>query len=375
MAPSSAPSSLRVLLKLLRTGVRRGYAFTPPAFAPDVVESSFVPYAKACDWWWIGVRVMIILPSTSVRCSPAIHAEGLHHLLEQVSEASGAALVFALQDTDPVRLATHLKAVEKALGPKAHGVLFFPILGLGKTAALNAVMRNVPAEAIPDLVGWVDDDVRLGHGTLARMATAMTEDAALLVVGANKVPIPYKSRAARAFLWLKRTARPEGTLFWPHGCTIMLRSSMLKDGLPLRYGGEDGYLVLKAFGTGAAGRRSVALIDGTSCRHVVGGPWWEIVPRVKRTLYENAVLLADSPPAISLAFARDAIFHGLYAPNSTVSARLLGAAHFLFYFWIGLALIGRGLVGRPKRFIAWSGYSTHARPDCANGHNGSVVKR
>lgn len=357
-----APLSLQCLIKLLRVGVRRGYSFTSPNPIPDVVSDYATLSAQACGCWFSGARVLIILPSTCSRCSPEVHAEVLRHILRQVREIPSGALVFALQGSDREQLLEHLEAVEEALGSAARDVLFFPVQGLGKTAALNAVVRHITANAVPELVGWVDDDVKLGQGTLGRLAAAMIADPKLLVVGAKKEPIAYQGRAARAFLWLKRMARPEGTLFWPHGCAIMLRSALVKEDIPLRYGGEDGYIVLKAFGARKTERSNVQLINGTSCRHVVGGPWWEIVPRVRRTLFENTVLLADFPSNTSLAFARDAIFHGLYAPNASAAARLLGAAHFLFYMFIGLSLLVRGLVGMPKRSIAWSGYSAHTSP-------------
>ncbi|MGJ8561748.1 MAG: hypothetical protein ACSHX3_16075 [Litorimonas sp.] len=353
-------------MKLLRYGVKTGYSYTSPK--PSVLADAFARGPDACRWKIGERKSVIVLPSTCLRCDPQTHSKVLRNLLFQLKDNPEAGLVFALQGEDTNRLYSHLDEVAGTLGDESRRVLMCPIIGYGKTAALNAVFSLFDEVRPPEIVGWVDDDVVLGDGTLAAMIAATSGNNALQVVGAKKVPVAYEGCIARAFLQFKRLARPEGTLVWPHGCAMLVRYSLIAEGIPLRYRGEDGFIVLSAFAeTKAAEDQAVKVLDGTMCEHVVGGPGIEIPARVIRTLFENSVLLADFPEAKSLMFARLAIFHGLYDPRAPLLARVLGSAHYLFYCLIGIYLVTCGMLGRPKRSIRWSGYSTHNVPNGTGG--------
>lgn len=364
------PRSLRLLLRLLRYGVKTGYSYTPPK--PSIFADPLARCLEACGWRISERKAVIVLPSTCQRCDPQTHATVLRNLLLQLRGNPEAGLVFALQDEDTNLLTSHLDEVAGMLGDESRQVLMCPVIGYGKTAALNAVFSLFDEARAPEIVGWVDDDVVLGDGTLAAMIAATSGNNALQVVGAKKVPVAYKGRIARAFLRLKRLARPEGTPVWPHGCAMLVRYTLISEGIPLRYAGEDGFIVLSAFEeTKAAKDQALKVLDCTMCEHVVGGPGIEIPARVIRTLFENSVLLADFPEAKSLMFARLAIFHGLYDPRAPLLARVLGSAHYLFYCLIGIYLVTCGMMGRPKRSIRWSGYSRHNVPNGTGGMESS----
>lgn len=369
MYPPISKMSL-LLVKILKFAVARGYKPLANS-SPNIVAVTLPPEHYRSD-------LEIILPTYIERCTSAAHVETIRDLLTQISRfsetanARTAGLIVAMQHSpgDLQRARAHVDEILQTLHSEQRAQVKILLLDVhGKVAALNASIGLLRSWNHSGLVGWVDDDVELAPDALVRMAEYLVRNANLQVVGATKKPVANQQKSAKIFHNIKLIVKATGRAH-PHGCALLGRMETLREGIPQRYLGEDGYIAISLFDEMAANPLwRMAIVPDAYCTHVVGGPFGQIWMRVRRTLYENSVLLADFPLERSARFADICLFHGLIrrpgAPPSRLANRLLQGLMLMGYWRVACSLIWRGLLGAPLKRISWSAYHVHTRPNTA----------
>jgi hypothetical protein len=369
----AVPSLLsRTLVRALKRAVRDGYE-------PQIERE------PATEWPGVPLSVnslapcYIVLPTYLERCSPAVHADNISQAFSQFTPPAtpatiaAAHLIFALQHRPEDAAAAHLHvaAVLGALAPEILPRLHVLLLDLhGKVPALNVVIATLRGLGHDGLVGWIDDDIDLAPDCVARMANHLDRHPGVELAGASKVPVANYQQAAKFWFRIKRVVKSTGRPH-PHGCMMLARMSAVGEGIPTRYIGEDGYLALRLFDETAVDPfHRLAVVPEAQCRHVVGGPFFEIVHRVRRTFYENAIFLADFPLPRSALFADLCLFHGIvYQPElrrGSLANRFLQWLTVFGYFKVAWTLYWRGLRKRPMSRISWNAYQVHSRPSDRN---------
>ncbi|MEM9556297.1 MAG: hypothetical protein AAGC60_18725 [Acidobacteriota bacterium] len=234
--------------------------------------------------------------------------------------------------------------------------------GPGKVETLRTCLPLVSSLGLQGL-GWVDDDIELEPGCLARLVAGFLERAGgPRVVGAVKVPHRREEAASRWLFRLKQHMDP--AVNYPHGCCMMVDASLLDRGIPARYTCDDGYFcyeILQRVPEQAAQR--LALVDEAVCHYSVGAARGRLLPRLRRLLLHHLVFLADYPPPVGARYLSDYLYPGFVpisrrpASDGRRSGPLrwgLQAFHFTCLSAIALELAVRGLIGRPLREIRWS---------------------
>ncbi|GGK06744.1 hypothetical protein GCM10010123_40640 [Pilimelia anulata] len=321
--------------------------------------------------------VGVVLPTCVDRAAPAAHRAVVADLLARLDELRAAepgrpvVLLLGMQwgpgEDDAAR--DRLRDLCELVGDRPVPVVGIAMPRVGKAPMLNAAFRIATAAGLAG-VGWVDDDVRLGPGCLARLVAAFRRRGCRGSAGARKVPRPHPYAAARLLHRGKLVGRTPRYAY-PHGCCMIVDAALAARGIPDRYTCEDDYFCFALIDPAHPDPlHRMHIVPDALCYHAVGGPAGEIRRRVTRSLRTAAVLLADFPaPVAAIYFSM--YFHGLWP--LAAAARGHGAAfaarkwavkslHFLWFARVALALAARGLVGRPLAAIPWAAYSRHDRP-------------
>jgi hypothetical protein len=322
--------------------------------------------------------VIFVVPTYIGRCDEELHAEIIGNHLRQTVFSDGcgidAQMWVALQYTGSADTAKKYAAkVQYFLEGRIRGSAACRILlidRLGKVNALNHVIDLLRLRNFRGFLGWIDDDVTLNSSGLESLCRVMAEVRAFGAVGAKKTGSPNVQTAASYFFRLKGIARATSFPI-PHGCCILVRFSVIAEGIPDRYIGEDGYIAMKLYNEGGDQEplRCLHVDEGCVCYHIVGGPLLEIVKRIRRTVFENSILLADFDYKKSVRFASETLFHGLLPGISpvtgqrvTVSNRVISMAVSSFYLAALTVFTVRAAIGKPLQTLRWDGYSNINRP-------------
>ncbi len=241
--------------------------------------------------------------------------------------------------------------------------------GRGKIRTLNAtVQAAVKSNAVG--LAWIDDDVYLEEGCLARLIDRFIEKGCRGAVGATKIPVAGKTRAARTLYVLKGITTPACN--YPHACCILVDTRVIARGIPERYASDDGYVCFELLDPARPDPLELLeLVAAARCWHVVGGPAGQTRRRIRRMLTNHHVFLADYPRPVARYYIRHMLFYGLWplAPFDAGRGVAFGLAKWglkaLYFCWfarVGAELLVRGAVNRPIREIAWGGYTECIAP-------------
>jgi hypothetical protein len=240
----------------------------------------------------------------------------------------------------------------------------------GKVNALNKCIQALSDLDFKGFLGWVDDDVVLGEDCLAKLKQHLENNPQVIVAGGQKLPVPNIQKAAHIFFKMKSAAR-ETSRPIPHGCALLARFPSIREGIPSRYVGEDGYISMRFFDENRANAlEQMAVVQGATCVHTVGGPAGEIFKRVRRTVDLNSILLADFSEQRSVRFAKEVIFHGLLSDplpeqDQKVSAKNKAMKVLLYwmYFNAGIRFKLRSIFNMPMNSVSWNAYSRYSHPE------------
>jgi hypothetical protein len=241
--------------------------------------------------------------------------------------------------------------------------------GRGKTRTLNATIRAAVKSNAAGLA-WIDDDVYLEDGCLARLLARFIEKGCRGAVGATKIPVAGKTRAARILYTLKNITTPACN--YPHACCILVDTRVIARGIPERYASDDGFVCFELLDpTRPNPLEHLELVAAARCWHVVGGPAGQTLRRIRRMLTNHHVFLADYPRPVARYYFRQMLFYGLWplAPFDASRGVAFGlakwglkAVYFCWFARVGGELLVRGIVNRPIREIAWGGYTECIAP-------------
>ncbi|MER5358441.1 hypothetical protein [Streptomyces sp. NPDC002785] len=237
--------------------------------------------------------------------------------------------------------------------------------GPGKPRTLNAAIEV--AELLGCVgVGWVDDDVTLEPGCLARLVRDFLAAGCRGAVGATKIPHTKEFRTSRLLARAKAIAAPATN--YPHGCCILVATDVMAGGMPGRYISDDGYVCFRLLDPRLADPLShLRLVPDARCHYYVAGPAGETRRRIRRLLLNHLVDLADWPLPVARHYFRHVLFGGMWPLTGFDGSRGrrfgLGksAIKWLYFGWfagLGAGLYLRGLFNRPLRQVDWAPYST-----------------
>jgi hypothetical protein len=249
------------------------------------------------------------------------------------------------------------------------------IVGLYREATAKFLTLNPAIDAARALrlagVGWVDDDIWLEDGCLRHLIASFRDAGGRGAVGATKQPRPRRNLASRLLYHLKRAADPAGN--YPHGCCILVETAVVAEGIPERYGSDDGFVCFELLRPDAPDPLHLLRLEpAAACVHQVGATAaGDTVRRINRMLLHHHLFLADYPPAKGRYYFREILFHGLWPlapwdrrspPGRALAKWALKIPYFLWFAGVGLNLAVRGALGRPKRRKTW-GSGGYERPE------------
>jgi hypothetical protein len=242
---------------------------------------------------------------------------------------------------------------------KTLAVVGLTLLGPGKVVTLRTCLPLVSALGLRGL-GWVDDDVLLDRGCLARLVEGFLQrQAGPCVVGATKVPHQREEASSRWLFRFKQRMAP--AMNYPHGCCMLVDAALFDRGIPDRYTCDDGYFcyeMLQRVPDEASFR--MALIPEARCHYLVGAERGRLVSRLRRILLHHVIFLADYPPPVGSKYLGEYLYPGFWPlsrvpPRGAPGARrwLLQSFHFALLSGTALELWVRGVIGRPLRAVRW----------------------
>ncbi|OLZ73454.1 hypothetical protein AV521_05145 [Streptomyces sp. IMTB 2501] len=246
----------------------------------------------------------------------------------------------------------------------ALGVCGLSLPGPGKPRTLNAAIEVAELLGCAG-VGWVDDDVSLDPGCLARLVGDFLTAGCRGASGATKIPHTKEFATSRLLARAKAIAAPATN--YPHGCCILVATDVLSGGMPGRYVSDDGYICFRLLDPALPDPLArLRLVPDAHCHYYVAGPAGETRRRIRRLLLNHLVDLADWPLPAARYYFREVLFAGMWPLTGFDSSqgRRRGAQkaaikwlYFLWFAGVGGELYLRGLTGRPLRGIEWAPYS------------------
>ncbi|MFH8217829.1 hypothetical protein ACH4C2_01390 [Streptomyces sp. NPDC018057] len=326
----------------------------------------------------------LVAPTYVARGTLAEQEERLDALLDQLAKAGAAhpqapfALFVGMQWSCAEEEREALRRLRTLVGRARDRLPRLPVCGLslpgpGKPRTLNAAIEV--AEALGCVgVGWVDDDVTLAEGCLARLVRDFLAAGCRGAMGATKVPHTKEFTTSRLLARAKAIAAPAAD--YPHGCCILVATDVVSGGLPGRYVSDDGYVCFRLLDPDLPDPLArLRLVPDARCHYFVAGPAGETRRRIRRLLLNHLVDLADWPLPVARHYFRHVLFSGLWPLTGFDGSRGLrhgaqkAAIKWLYFAWfagLGAELYLRGLAGRPLRRIEWAPYSAVRTPSPAD---------
>ncbi|WP_442505063.1 hypothetical protein SH528x_003834 [Novipirellula sp. SH528] len=311
--------------------------------------------------------ILFVLPTMRERSSKAISSM-IRVMASQVAEAQAEhvdcdiAMIIGLQwklSKDENRGIDHLLSMLSTCDQDKTHVSGLLLNGFRKADTLNAVIENTQNISA---IGWVDDDVSLEPNCISQLVEEWKSVTHPCAVGAKKIGSAHGTTSGRALKWAKEFTRP--AMNYPHGCCILVSFPVLRNGIPLRYVSDDGFVCFELLRPISADPMDRLIISSKAvCRFTVGvSTFGGNVRRIRRILMNHAVFLADYPYEKSMLYMQNCLFWGLWplAPIERPSLRLsvvirwaLKLLYFVFFCVVVLEIILRGIIGRPRRVIPW----------------------
>jgi hypothetical protein len=258
------------------------------------------------------------------------------------------------------------------------GFVGLSLAGPGKVRTLNAAIGLAELGHFAG-VGWCDDDVRMEAGALQRMVASFLERGCQGAVGATKIPHPKPYVTSKLLYRAKQVAAPATN--YPHGCCILVATSVVIGGIPDRYLSDDGYVCFRLLDPDLDDpQRYLHLVPDARCHYLVAGPAGQTRRRIRRLLLNHHVYLADWPIPVSRYYFRRILFPGMWpvagwdGQRGFCTALQNAAIKWLYFCWfvaVGAELWLRGLVNRPLRRLTWSTYSEVEMPVAPGSEDGS----
>jgi hypothetical protein len=319
----------------------------------------------------------VLCPTYVGRCGADEHAAHAGHLLDRVAEVRAALPELPLlvlvamqwapgQEEEARRRVERLGALAAERGLPYAGAT---LPGPGKVRNVNAAIRLAAPLRLRGWL-WVDDDIRMEEGCLARLVARFAAKGFRGAVGASKISDAGPHRAAH---WLKVvkgfTAPPRAH---PAACCMAVESGVLAGGIPAHRITDDAYVCFSLIDPAAADPyHLLETLPDARCRVQVGGKAGETLRNLRRNLFSHIHYMADARPGVARAYLTHSLLHGLWplAPWDGRKGVRHGAGKWLFkaaYLgWLSAeaaVLAGRGLVGRPRRSVSWGAYTAYTLP-------------
>ncbi|GLF92727.1 glycosyltransferase [Streptomyces yaizuensis] len=379
-----------LVLRHLRSMIARGFSPAPSwsvpvrqVFPDGTVTGSAREAARvlrAAGGNGGGPALALIAPTCVGRDSLAGQQRRLDGVLERVAELTAAhpgvpvVLLLGMQWTSGAERdesAHRLEVLLRRAAARLPGVrcLGLSLPGPGKPRTLNAGIA-IAEELGCAGVGWVDDDVTLDPGALARLTDAFRAAGCRGAVGATKIPHTKAYATSRLLARAKEIATPATS--YPHGCCILVATDVVAGGLPGRYISDDGYVCFRLLAPGESDPLvRLRLVPDAICHYYVAGPAGETRRRVRRLLLNHLVDLADWPLPAARHYFRRVLFAGMWpltgwdgSRGRRIGVQKAAIAWIYFGWFAGVAaeLYVRGVTGRPLRRIEWAPYSSVPAP-------------
>jgi hypothetical protein len=272
-----------------------------------------------------------------------------------------------------------LRAIARRVADRSGvGFVGLSLAGPGKVRTLNAAIGLAERGHFAG-VGWCDDDVRMEAGALQRMVASFLERGCQGAVGATKIPHPKPYVTSKLLYRAKQVAAPATN--YPHGCCILVATSVVIGGIPDRYLSDDGYVCFRLLDPDLDDpQRYLHLVPDARCHYLVAGPAGQTRRRIRRLLLNHHVYLADWPIPVSRYYFHRILFPGMWpvagwdGQRGFCTALQNAAIKWLYFCWfvaVGAELWLRGLVNRPLRRLTWSTYSEVEMPVAPGSEDGS----
>ncbi|MFI9202956.1 hypothetical protein [Streptomyces sp. NPDC053048] len=372
MAEGTTTAVEPVLLAHIRRRIARGYR--PTGTWATLVE--YLPAGVLPPPGSRGGGIGLVVPTQVTRATPQEQRETFRDLLEKVGQARRAhpdlrlVLMIGMQWQAPQQRDEARQRLRALLELAADGdVIGLLLRGPLKVRTLNAAISVAERLALEG-IGWIDDDVRMEDDCLARLVSAFREGGCRGAVGATKIPHASSHLTSRLLHRAKAVAAPATN--YPHGCCILLATTVVAGGIPDRYVSDDGYVCGRLLDPAAPDPlHQLRLVPGARVHYQVAGPAGPTRRRIRRLLLNHHIYLADWPYPTARYYFREVLFLGMWplAPwdrsRGVRHACRKAAVKWLYFPWfaaIGTELYLRGLCGRPLREVAWSGYRSAAAP-------------
>ncbi|MFI9202952.1 glycosyltransferase family 2 protein [Streptomyces sp. NPDC053048] len=320
-----------------------------------------------------------LCPSYVGRCGLAEHLEVAGHVLDQLAGLRRAhprlplVLFFGMQwqAGEEEEATRRLARIGEAARERVPGLVYvgLSLPGPGKVRTTNAAIRAA-APLRPAGWLWLDDDVRMEPGCVARLVDRFEERGRTGAVGAAKVALATRGRASRVLRRIGLTTAPRRN--YPSACCMLVAAGVVAGGIPTRLGADDAYVLFELLDPAAADPfHALEVLPEARCLFVHGASWGMAVRRLRSTLFSHLMHMADYPWPTARVYFEETLFHGLWplAPwdgrRGPVGGTLrwaVKAIHFSWFAAAGSALLVRGLLGRPLLRAPWADTSDHLVP-------------
>jgi hypothetical protein len=369
-----------LLVQLFQKMLSAGYA--PDACEPRYDSLTFYMPDRH-DWLdyeaFIGdlpkFDMVFLLPTVLDRCKSADHCLAAARFLEQLIAARTLNPdlrifgIVVLQCAPGQELLAGQRLKKMLSNRDAADVSGVISTQRSKVASINLVTATfIPAGV--RIVGWMDDDVVLSSECVGILIRQFREHGYQGAIGPRKFGRPKRFRASRCLHSAKELMKTPATRY-PHGCCILVEAAHLSQGIPTRYVCDDGYICFELLRPNRQNPQALLIVsDRGRCDHFVGGTWPEIYFRIRRSLLNLAIFVADYDWEIGHYFLSNIQFAGLWPLGSletqngygrAVKKWILKAILFLWFGEICGELLIRALFRVPFSSISWAPYSWYGR--------------
>jgi len=286
----------------------------------------------------------------------------INEVVDQLSQIDGKfAVVWGLQGATYDEVDDRMSAIGGLLNASTNTKLF----GIGLEATRKAETLNSAfslfARSNYRAAGWIDDDVVISSDCLSAMYVRIKEKGFVGSVGPTKVGEMGDNAGSKLLFKVKAITTPATN--YPHGCCILVDRKIVENGIPRRYSSDDGFVCFSILAQGldkAAERMEI--LDGPTCKYIVGAPKGRNLNRIKRLLINHWVFMSDFEKDVANYYWRKMLLTGFWPFAPMDLSKGLGFAakkwglKLIYYFFllrVGAELFFRGLFKRPMRKLIW----------------------
>ena len=317
------------------------------------------------------VSIGVLVPTYVSRDGWEAQAAFVMQVLSQVSEIqrtlSTVRPVFLLgmqwfEDGEAAEARFRLELANQFADDCAVEFLGLCLKGPGKIRTLNAAIALADKMRFKGLL-WVDDDILLAPQCLVRLVEAFvvrrnSEGA----VGATKTLQPGRTATSRALSRCKQLM--QSSMNFPHGCCMLVQTSLLAGGIPNRYQSDDVYVCFRLLSPSSQNPLlHMELVANACCTYGSAGGMLARIKKLRRILLNQHVFLADWPRETAVCYFKNIMFPGLWPINAfdRSNGPVLGVAkmglqwlYFSLFLLFGMELLLRGFAATPLRRVGWN---------------------